>query len=120
MLSMMKLLGYYLTLNICSDAIVNLDNITPKLYKTEFYKLTKKYPYNISHAQFSNKGTESINLPSLFNNSDVTSTINSFINLPTPKVVCNLPKPTRSTIFSFNKVTSGVNINEFRSGPNYF
>ena len=60
-----------------------------------------------------------MNIPPIFNNTDFTSSINSTIKFSTPTVVYDLPKPIRSTIFSFNKVTSGVNIIEFLSDPNY-
>lgn len=51
---------------------------------------------------------------------NVTSSINISINFSTPAFVYNLPKPIRSAIFNFNKVTSEINIGEFLSGPSYF
>ena len=60
MLSIIKLLGYHLTLNICNGPLQTLITFKSKLYKPKLPKLTKKNPDNICHVQFSNKGIESI------------------------------------------------------------
>ena len=64
-----------------------LGNIKSKLYKPELPKVIKKPPENLWHIQFSIKEVEFVNLPSIFNNINVTSSINSSINFPTPIVV---------------------------------
>ena len=63
-----------------------LGNIKSKLYKPEL-PVIKKPPENLWHIQFSIKEVEFVNLPSIFNNINVTSSINSSINFPTPIVV---------------------------------
>lgn len=47
MLSAMKLLGYHLTLSICSDTLQPLVTLKSELYKPESPKATKKSSDNI-------------------------------------------------------------------------
>ena len=51
--------------------IQTLDNIKSNLCQPELSKVTKKHPDSICHLQFSNKGNELINFPSIFNNTYV-------------------------------------------------
>ena len=49
MLSAMKLLGYHLTLSICSGTLQPLVTLKSELYKPESPKATKKSSDNLYH-----------------------------------------------------------------------
>ena len=60
---------------------------------------------------FINKGTESIDLHSIFKGNLVISSIpNYFNNSETPIICYKYNKPIRSTIFNFNKIVTDLNI----------
>ena len=96
MLSMMELLSYHLTLSIYSSTLYIIKS---KLYRSELSKVTKKLPDNLCYAHPSNNGIELINLPSISNNTNVTSSTDSSINFSSQTFLYNLPKPKQSTIF---------------------
>ena len=108
MLSLMKVLGYHLTLVLCISRYTLQHLIILSLYYVNQNCLKLLKSLQITHVQFSNKGIELINLPSIFNYTDVTPPISSSTRFPTPADVYNLPKP----ILNSNKVTSGVNIDQ--------
>ena len=66
------------------------DNI--KCKQIDLPKVTKKAPNDIFYAQLSGTKIELINILSIFNNTDVTSSIKSSKNFPTQTVVYNLNK----------------------------
>ena len=79
-----------------------------------------KHQDNIYHVKFSNKRIKLINLQSINNNTDVTSSVYISINFPTSAIVENLTLSIWPTNFNFNRVTSEVNIDEYFSDLNYF
>ena len=108
-----------------------LDEEANKFYdrKHAFYQsalLTRCYtqhalrPYNdseINHIRhfikipFINKGIDFIDLPSVFRDNTVESTIpDYFENKELPIICYKYNKPTRSTIFNFNKLVADLDI----------
>ena len=62
---------------------------------------------------FLNKGIDFIDLPSIFKDKTVESAIpNYFKNTETPIVCYKYNRPTRNTIFNYNKITSDLQIVE--------
>ena len=58
-----------------------------------------------------NKGMEFIDLHSIFKDNLVSSSIsNCFVISETPIICYKYNKPIRSTIFNFNKIVTGINI----------
>ena len=90
MLSMIKLLRYHFILSICKGTLQTLIKMNLDYLNQNFLKLLKNPKITIFH-------------------------INISIKLPLPNVVHSLNKPTQSTIFNFNKVTSEVNIDDLSS-----
>ena len=60
---------------------------------------------------FMGKGIEFIDLPSIFKDRSVTSSIPAcFRDSEPPVVCCGYNKPIRNTVFNFNKLVSGLGI----------
>ena len=60
---------------------------------------------------FINKGMDFIDLPSIFQDKSVTSSIpDYFQNSEPPIICCKYNKPIRHTIFNFNKIVSDLDI----------
>ena len=72
---------------------------------------------NINHIrhfikiQFVNKGIEFINLPSIFKNKSVISSIPTYFENKESPIICyKYNKPIRSTVFSYNKLVTEQNL----------
>ena len=85
------------------------DIIKPKLYNQKNRKYLKPQD-NIYQVKFSSKRIKLINLQSIINNNDVTSSVNSSVNFPTPVVIDNLSISIQPTIFNLARVISEVSI----------
>ena len=60
---------------------------------------------------FINKGIEFIDLPSIFKDRSVTSSIPSYFQNSEPPIICyKYNKPIRNTVFDFNKLVSDLDI----------
>ena len=60
---------------------------------------------------FINKGIEFIDLPSIFKDRSVTSSIPSYFQNSEPPIICyKYNKPIRNTVFNFNKLVSDLDI----------
>ena len=60
---------------------------------------------------FINKGMDFIDLPSIFQNKSVTSSIPDYFQNSEPHIICyKYNKPIRHTIFNFNKLVSDIDI----------
>ena len=60
---------------------------------------------------FINKGIEFIDLPSVFKDSSVTSSIPAYFQNSEPPIICyKYNKPIRNTVFNFNKLVSDLDI----------
>ena len=60
---------------------------------------------------FINKGMDFIDLPSIFQDKSVTSSIPDYFQNSEPPMICNkYNKPIRNTIFNFNKLVSDLDI----------
>ena len=60
---------------------------------------------------FINKGIEFIDLPSIFKNRSVTSSIPTYFQNSEPPIICyKYNKPIRNTVFNFNKLVSDLHI----------
>ena len=60
---------------------------------------------------FINKGMDLIDLPSIFQDESVTSSIPDYFQNSEPPIICyKYNKPIRHTIFNFNKLVSDLNI----------
>ena len=60
---------------------------------------------------FINKGIESIDLPSIFKDRSVTSSIPAYFQNSEPPIICyKYNKPIRNTVFNFNKLVSDLDI----------
>ena len=60
---------------------------------------------------FINKGTEFIDLPSIFKDRSVTSSIPAYFQNSEPPIICyKYNKPIRNTVFNFNKLVSDLDI----------
>ena len=95
------------------------DIIKPKLYNQKNRNYLKPQD-NIYDVKFSSKRIKLINLQSIINNTDVTSSVNSSVNFPTPVVVDNLSISIQPTIFNLARAISEVIIDYYFSDLNYF
>ena len=60
---------------------------------------------------FINKGIEFIDLPSIFKDRSVTSSIPAYFRNSEPPIICyKYNKPIRNTVFNFNKLVSDLDI----------
>ena len=60
---------------------------------------------------FINKGIEFIDLPSIFKDISVTSSIPAYFQNSEPPIICyKYNKPIRNTVFNFNKLVSDLDI----------
>jgi hypothetical protein len=60
---------------------------------------------------FINKGIDIINLPSIFNNKNITEVIPKYFKNREPPIICyKYTKPVRNLIFNYNKTVSDVDI----------
>ena len=60
---------------------------------------------------FINKGIEFIDLPSIFKDRSVTSSIPTYFQISEPPIICyEYNKPIRNTVFNFNKLVSDLDI----------
>ena len=60
---------------------------------------------------FINKGIEFIDLPSIFKDRSVTSSIPAYFQNSEPQIICyKYNKPIRNTVFNFNKLVSDLDI----------
>ena len=60
---------------------------------------------------FINKGIEFIDLPSIFKDRSVTSSILAYFQNSEPPIICyKYNKPIRNTVFNFNKLVSDLDI----------
>ena len=60
---------------------------------------------------FINKGMDLINMPSIFQDKSVTSSIPDYFQNSEPPIICNkYNKPIRHAIFNFNKLVSDLDI----------
>ena len=60
---------------------------------------------------FINKGIEFIDLPSIFKDSSVTSSIPTYFQISEPPIICyKYNKPIRNIVFNFNKLVSDLGI----------
>ena len=60
---------------------------------------------------FINKGMDFIDLPSIFQDKPVTSSISDYFQTSEPPIICyKYNKPIRHTIFNFNKLVSDFDI----------
>ena len=60
---------------------------------------------------FINKGIEFIDLPSIFKDRSVTSSIPGYFQNSEPPIICyKYNKPIRNTVFNFNKLVSDFDI----------
>ena len=60
---------------------------------------------------FINKGIEFIDLPSIFKDRFVTSSIPAYFQNSEPPIICyKYNKPIRNTVFNFNKLVSDLDI----------
>ena len=60
---------------------------------------------------FINKGIEFIDLPSIFKDRSVTSSIPTYFQNSEPPIICyKYNKPIRNTVFNFNKLVSDLDI----------
>ena len=60
---------------------------------------------------FINKGIEFIELPSIFKDRSVTSSIPAYFQNSEPPIICyTYNKPIRNTVFNFNKLVSDLDI----------
>ena len=60
---------------------------------------------------FINKGIEFIDLPSIFKDRSVTSSIPTYFQISEPPIICyKYYKPIRNTVFNFNKLVSDLDI----------
>ena len=77
------------------------------LYKLSF-PLPKRHFIKIP---FINKGIEFIDLPSIFKDRSVTSSIPAYFQNSEPPIICyKYNKPIRNTVFNFNKLVSDLDI----------
>ena len=91
-----------------------IDSIESKLYKEPPAKPKRKAPDNICQVYFSSKAIELINLPSILNNSNLTSILkNSSSNFTIPTVIYNLAPPISSSIFNYKNFLSSTKIDKF-------
>ena len=61
--------------------------------------------------QFVNKGIEFINLPSIFKDNSVISSIPTYFENKESPIICyNYNKPIRSTVFNYNKLVTELDI----------
>ena len=66
---------------------------------------------NFIKIPFINKGIEFIDLDSIFKDNLVTSSIPNYLNNSETPIICyKYNKPIRSTIFNFNKIVNGIDI----------
>ena len=64
-----------------------------------------------SSIPFINKGIEFIDLPSIFKDRSVTSSIPAYFQNSEPPIICyKYNKPIRNTVFNFNKLVSDLDI----------
>ena len=60
---------------------------------------------------FINKGIEFIDLPSIFKDRSVTSSIPAYFQNSEPPIICyKYNKPIKNTVFNFNKLVSDLDI----------
>ena len=60
---------------------------------------------------FINKGIEFIDLPSIFKDTSITSSIPTYFQTSEPPIICyKYNKPIRNTVFNFNKLVSDLDI----------
>ena len=60
---------------------------------------------------FINKGIEFIDLPSIFKDRTVTSSIPTYLQNSEPQIICyKYKKPIRNTVFNFNKLATDFDI----------
>ena len=66
---------------------------------------------NFIKIQFVNKGIEFINLPSIFKDKSVISSIPTYFENKESPIICyKYNKPIRSTVFNFNKLVTELDI----------
>ena len=66
--------------------------------------------------QFVNKGIEFINLPSIFKDKSVISSIPTYVENKESPIICyKYNKPIRSTVFNYNKLVTELDIEKFYS-----
>ena len=88
---------------------------------TRYYTQHALHPFihaEINHQRhfikipFINKGMYFIDLPNIFQDRSVTSSILDYFKNSEPPIICNkYNKPIRHTIFNFNKLVSDLDIN---------
>ena len=62
---------------------------------------------------FINKGIEFIDLPSIFKDRSVNSSIPAYFQNSEPPIICyKYNKPIRNTVFNFNKLVSDLDIHD--------
>ena len=70
-----------------------------------------KHIRHFINIQFVNKGIEFINLPSIFKNKSVISSIPTYFENQESPIMCyNYNKPIRSTVFNYNKLVTELDI----------
>ena len=89
-------------------------------YTLHWQTLAKHWPYidsEINHIrhfikiQFVNKGIEFINLPSIFKDKSVISSIPTYFENKESPIICyKYNKPIRSTVFNYNKLVTELDI----------
>ena len=71
----------------------------------------KNHKRHFIKVHFVNKGIEFIDLPSIFKDRSVTSSIATYFQNSEPPIICyKYSKPIRNTVFNFNKLVSDLNI----------
>ena len=75
--------------------------------------LTKNHKRHFIKIPFVNKEIEFIDLPSIFKDRSVTSSIPTYFQNSEPPIICyKYNKPIRNTVFNFNKRVSDLDIHE--------
>ena len=80
------------------------------LYSTCSYRFWN-HKRHLIKIPFINKGIEFIDLPSIFKDRSVTSSIPAYFQNSEPPILCyKYNKPIRNTVFNFNKLVSDLDI----------
>ena len=84
------------------------------LYATcspSIYRFWTNHKRHFIKIPFINKGIEFIDLPSICKDRSVTSSIPAYFQNSEPPIICyKYNKPTRNTVFNFNKLVSDLDI----------
>ena len=88
-----------------------INNINPKGILRPFIDSETNHKRHFIKIPFINKGIEFIDLPGIFKDRSVTSSIPAHFQNSEPPIICyKYNKPIRNTVFNFNKLVSDLDI----------